>query len=181
MSKNNQIMLDIECLNTTPDAIILSISAVAFDAFEITEDFSNNPKLDILVDIESQDDRSISEDTIQWWGKQPKETKNKIFSEHNRVPLKESLLQLTKFAWLKERIWVQGVGLDSPVLDHAFNQCEIPVPWIHWQVRDARTLRDFVDEDKVVTSHDSLDDCIQQIKKVQLALYKLGITKFHKK
>ena len=181
MSKNNNIMLDLESANTTSDAVILSISAIAFDPFEITEDFTNNPKLDILVDLESQENRSISDDTIQWWAKQSKETKEKIFNDNGRVPLKDALLQLTKFAWLKEKIWVQGVGLDSPVLDHAFHQCGIPVPWIHWQDRDSRTLRDFVEEDKVITSHDSLDDCIQQIKKVQLALHKLGISKFCRK
>ena len=87
----SQIMIDIETLSTQPNATILSISAVAFNPFEITTDFSNNPKFDVLVDLESQSNREISNDTIEWWSKQPEITRAKIFNENGRIPLHDAL------------------------------------------------------------------------------------------
>ena len=58
---NNHIMLDIESLSLQPNAQILSISAIKFNPFEITKDFSSNPKLDILLDLDEQANRHQDE------------------------------------------------------------------------------------------------------------------------
>ena len=175
-------MIDIETLGTQPNAAILAISAVAFDPFEITTDFSLNPKFDVLIDLESQPNREISEETLEWWSKQSPITRDKIFSDENRISLKEALEQLTKFVWnTTSKIWVQGVSLDIPVLDHAFNEQKISVPWGYHQIRDSRTLLDLVFVEQPPVSHDSIDDCYRQIIGVQKALQKLGITQFVRK
>jgi len=175
-------MIDIETLSTQPNAAILSISAVAFDPFEITTDFSLNPKFDVLIDLESQPNREISEETLEWWSKQSPLTRDKIFGDENRISLKEALEQLTKFVWnTTNKIWVQGVSLDIPVLDHAFHEQNISVPWGYHQIRDSRTLLDLVFVEQPSVSHDSIDDCYRQIIGVQRALQKLGITQFVRK
>ena len=65
---NTDIMIDLETLNTTPDAAILTIGAVKFDPFgsEVKE-----PKMDSFyckVDLDSCDRIGLTtnDDTIAW-------------------------------------------------------------------------------------------------------------------
>jgi hypothetical protein len=178
MINYSSVMIDIETAALIPNAVILSISAVAFNPFEISTDFSNNPKLDMLIDIDSQPNRIIDSNTINWWKKQSDATINKVFNEKGRISIKEALNKLIKFTWLKQRIWVQGVSLDIPVLENAYYEQKLSIPWSYAIIRDSRTLLDLVSVTQPTVQHDSLDDCYRQIQGVQQALKKLNITKF---
>jgi hypothetical protein len=179
MSKSmTDITLDIETLSVRPNAQVLSISAVGFNPFEITTDFTDNPKLDILVSLDGQEHRDVQDDTVWWWSMRSPEVQAKIFNEVGRLAVPEALDQLIKFCWQKNRIWCQGPTLDITVLTHLFEEHGKGVPWGYGAVRDSRTLLDLVYIEAPEATHDSLEDCIRQTKMVQEALSKLGITKF---
>ena len=171
------VTLDIETLSVRPNAQVLSISAIGFNPFEITTDFTNNPKLDVIVSLEEQEHRDVQEDTLWWWTKRDQKVQDKMFSDV-RTPVDESLDQLIKFCWQKNRIWCQGPTLDITILIHLFEERKKGVPWSYGAVRDSRTLLDLVEVEQPPVTHDSIEDCIRQTMGVQQALKKLGVTKF---
>ena len=64
------IMIDIETLATTPDAVVMSVGAVKFDP---TSDQPPTSKTLWRPDIDEQTerDRHVSESTLEWWSKLP--------------------------------------------------------------------------------------------------------------
>ena len=178
MTKYSDIMIDLETLSVLPNATILSISAIAFNPFDITPDLVNYPTFDVLISLEGQENRHVQEETINWWARQHEDVRAKIFSETGRISLKEALEQLTPFVWNKDRIWAQGVTLDITVLDEAFREYNLPTPWPYHIVRDSRTLLDLCTVEQPPVTHDSLQDCFRQISGVQQVIHKLGVTRF---
>jgi hypothetical protein len=172
------IMIDIETLGTTPNAQVLSIAAVAFNPFEITTDFSENPTLDLLLTLEDQQNRHVDDGTLVWWSKQSHEVQDRIFGESDRVSIVESLEQLSKFCWLKNRIWAQGITMDICILTDLYGEHKKSVPWNYGAVRDSRTLLDLYSVNQPLVTHDSLADVLRQISGTQQAIKGLGITKF---
>ena len=61
-------MIDIEGLGTGPDATILTIAAQSFDPFGTGY---YNRQYYARITLESQENRSIQQDTIDWWATQP--------------------------------------------------------------------------------------------------------------
>jgi hypothetical protein len=174
-------MIDIESLDTTSTSTILSISAVRFDPFDIGLNYATEyPTLDILVELDNQEGRSIHEDTLVWWSNQSEEVRNKIFNENGRIPLQEALLQLKKFLWQCSRVWSQGLVLDIGALEHAYKSFGIEVPWRYNIVRDSRTLMDLAEVDIPAPTHDSLEDCFRSIMGIQQVLHYLKIERFHR-
>lgn len=177
-------MIDIETLATEPGAVILSIAAVKFDPFD---DYLKKgtrlgdlPTLNLLVDIDSQQDRVINNDTVDWWSKQSDVVQESIFGpDHVRFTLGEALDQLHKFFWNSGgRIWAQGTQFDITILEHAYRSVDRTPPWQYWQARDSRTLLDLVAVDLPPATHDAVEDCYRQIVGVQKALFHLGVEKF---
>lgn len=166
----NSIMFDLETLDTKPTAVVLTLGAVKFDANSIGETLS------LRIDINAQVElgRTISDSTLDWWGKQSKEIQDIAFSEENRVPLHDAIEQFHKFVWGAERIWSQG-SFDVNIMENMYANVQRPLSWNYWQVRDSRTLFDFIDGELVRSNpHDALQDAISQAKGVQNALRKIG-------
>lgn len=169
------VMFDLETLDTKPSAVILSLGAVKFDPRQQGID-PNAERLSIRIDIDTQSlmGRTISESTLEWWGKQSKEAQDAAFSEEGRVPLAETVEQFHKFVWNSERIWSQG-SFDVNIMEHLYTSLNKPYAWQYWQVRDSRTLFDFVDGKLDRTKHhDAVEDAIAQAEAVQRALRKIG-------
>ena len=172
------LMVDIETLGLTPDAKILSISAVAFNPFDENPDYLQYPTFDCLVDVDSQETRTVDLSTVDWWSQQEEEVKEKIFSETGRISLQDALSQFALFARNRKRIWAQGVTVDITILSHAMRQHDIPLPWLYFAVSDSRSILDLVEVDSIPATHDSILDCFRQVMNLQQAFKKLGIKKF---
>ncbi len=177
-------MIDLETLDTSVNATIVSMAAVCFDPFQDYENSSvklyDLTQLHLLIDIESQPTRTINPDTIKWWSQQDQAVQDSIFGEGLvRVSLQEALSQLHKFIWNKaDRIWAQGTTFDISMLEHAYAQYNMPRPWPYWQVRDSRTIIDLVSVKQPKVTHDAMDDCFRQLIAVQKVLRTLGVQKF---
>jgi hypothetical protein len=68
----NDIMIDLETLDTTPYCVILTIGVVRFDPYGegVAEKLTLRPTIE---DQTEQYNRIINDDTIRWWGEQSPE------------------------------------------------------------------------------------------------------------
>ena len=66
-------------------------------------------------------------------------------------------------------------SFDVNIMEHLYTSLNRPFTWQYWQVRDSRTLFDFIDGQLDRTKHhDAVEDAIEQAKGVQRALRKIG-------
>ena len=171
------VMFDLETLDIKPSAVILSLGAIKFDPRQKGVDLGA-PRLSLRIDIDEQSalGRTINDDTIAWWGTQSKEAQDAAFSEEGRVSLTEAVDQFHKFVWNSDRVWSQG-NFDIVIMEHLYTSLNKPYTWQYWQVRDSRTLFDFVDGELDRSKHhDAVEDAIAQAEGVQRALRKIGWT-----
>ena len=169
------IMIDIETVGTGPDACILTIAAQTFDPNALgylPQDYYAR------VDIDSQPNREVDDATVEWWATQPQEAQDEAFGEEGRISLKQALEELSKLCFHCNLTWANGTTFDMVILENAYKQEQLPMPWRFWNVRDARTVYSlYPDLPKPKASHHALEDCKRQIDLLQQTLQHLGVTK----
>ena len=165
-------MIDIEGLGTGPDATILTIAAQSFDPFG--QGYYDRQYY-ARITLESQENRSIQQDTIDWWATQP-EAQAEAFMEEGRIDLDQALDSLGKLIWQHKLIFANGPTYDMNILEHAYKSYNKPLPWQFYNVRDARTIYSLWPElPKPPTSHHALEDCRRQIDMLQATLQHLNV------
>lgn len=136
------IMLDLETLAASPDAVVLSIGAVAFSA----HDGVAPVQYYAVVRLDEQSERSIDPDTVSWWMRQAQENPMAadVF-EGPREPVDIALQRLTTFmnTFLTPDggVWANGPDFDCVIMKSLFTELKMPTPWRHNQHRCFRTLR----------------------------------------
>lgn len=156
-------MIDIETLGTGPEACIITIAAQTFDPLRRT-DFDTWPSYYARIDPESQPDRCIQEDTLAWWSQQPKHIQDEAFGDHDRLPLQQSLEELGRMIWQSRRFWANGPTFDANILEHAYKQLGMNLPWKYFVVRDTRTVYSLWPSlPNPPATHNALEDCRRQI------------------
>lgn len=169
-------MLDIETISTKPNATILTIASQTFDPFG--KGVTTEPNFYTRVTLESQEKRHIDDATVAWWANQSAEAQAEAFNEEDRVPLSDALHGLIKSAWQADLIWANGTVFDIVILENAFVECGIAIPWKFWTIRDTRTVYGlYPDLPKPKTEHHALLDCHRQIELLQQTLAHLKVTK----
>lgn len=174
MKDLKDLMIDLETLATTADAVIMSIGAVPFDleAGTVSEEGYY-----VSVSVESNLDyrRRISEDTLIWWMKQEAAARN-VFMEP-KIALPEALIGLSEFIGDNSpRVWSNGADFDVPMLAHAFTQQNMEVPWNRWDSRCFRTYKNLPGAKTVPApasgvKHNALSDAYNQAQHV-VAIHK---------
>ena len=105
-------MIDLETLGVNPDSVLMTIGAVKFNPFSQAEPHA---PLYLRCDIEEQSTtlgRTIDDNTLAWWGKQPQEIQDEAFGEeHERVSMDSLTKQLNKWCVGLDYIWCQGPHL----------------------------------------------------------------------
>jgi hypothetical protein len=177
------LMIDIETLGTTPDALILTVAAQSFDP--VGNGYYNQSYY-ARVDFDSQLERKIEDGTLQWWSTQNSEAREEAFTESDRKPLDQVLDELGKLIWQSNSIWANGPTFDMTILEHAYKSYKKPLPWQYYRVRDARTVYMLRPDTAALStpqafsaarpaSHHALDDCRRQIDLLQQTLQHLNI------
>lgn len=166
MNKEN-VMIDLETLGTSKNALILSFAAVRFD-IETGQRLSS---VQFKIDPESCEKVGLKIDasTVFWWLRQKKEAQIMLV-EAVRTPLEEALMTLHLFINRVENtcVWGNGATFDLSILANAYEACGLPVPWAFFNERDVRTLVSLNPQIKYDTKfmgvpHDALHDCLHQI------------------
>ena len=167
-------MIDIETIGVAPAATILTIAAQAFDPF------GNGfypQQYYARITLESQEDRTVDQGTLDWWATQPAAARDEAFAEHDRVPLETALDELAKLIWNSKLLWCQGPTFDCTILEHAYKSRGRAIPWQYYRVRDSRTVFSlWPDQPIPPTSHHALEDCRRQISMLQNTLRHLKVT-----
>lgn len=164
------IMIDMETLGTTADAVILSIGAVKFD---LGSDEIDDAAFYASVSVESNLElkRRISEDTLLWWLKQSAAAQNVFFEP--KQTLANALVGLSN--WIGEGdycVWSNGADFDLPMLAHAYTQLGVEIPWQFWNSRCARTYKNLPQAAKATwkqegPKHNAMVDAVNQVRMVQ--------------
>lgn len=166
------IMLDIETLDTTTTAVVLSIGAVVFDPFSRTtgEEFYME-----CTDLTEQQrlGRTISADTVKWWMKQSPEARELLTADprpESAAVTRDVLTEFKRFVHrngdTKAEIWGNGADFDNIVLGSLFDTFMVRRPWSYNKNRCYRTMRKMLAPDLPVKRsgvyHNALDDAITQ-------------------
>lgn len=168
------LMIDIETIGTGPNACIMTIAMQTFDPFT---DGWHDRDYYARIDPESQPDRDIEESTLAWWATQDPVVQEEAFSEEGRISLKQALEEMYPIIWNSNFIWANGPTFDMNIIEHAYKSYDMQLPWKFYKVRDARTVYSlWPGLPKQPVSHHALDDCRQQIIKLQQTFKHLGVT-----
>jgi len=171
------IMLDLETLGTRPGCVILTLGAVKFDPYTLSDP---GPGIYFRVDVDEQTalGREVQEDTLNWWLQQVEDVREEALGEHDRVSLDTMYRDLNRFLVGANNIWAQGPLFDFAILEHLYRQMGWPTPWHYWQIRDSRTLFGVHGDPRVKGKaglHNALEDCVSQATAVQQIYNNLGI------
>lgn len=184
MEQFTDCSIDLETLSTQPNAIIISLGAVAFNLDEI----------DLLEDLESESrtfhcyfelndqlhrGRIMDPDTIMWWMKQ-NTTARFAIAEAARVHVVTGLSAFTEQCktWGVTRFWGNGAGFDNVILRNMYEAYGLLCPMKFYNDMDLRTIKMLADYDGKDltrgTKHDALADAAFQAQVAQFAFRKLN-------
>ena len=192
----NTITIDIETLDMTPSAVILSIGGFGFDVTNVAETraailkVTRDPELAEYSEqafygvVETFDQlmmcRTVSSETQQWWYKRGLAARSAF--DALREPLETQLLNLSK--WISQhreaQLFFRGTDFDGSILEHAYQSCSIQCPWKYNQKRDVRTYIDAMTRDKrgyikdhqpcfAVIKHHALHDAMSDAEQMAVA------------
>jgi len=181
---NPMIMIDIETLSTQPNAVILSIGAVYIN----TELLISNKFYKILERKQSQANRHIDINTLEWW--MQKENIDKYPGTSIESPfLSEALYHFN--VWLERvsnehtitidsmEFWAKGTDFDFTILRNAYENSNVKIPWAYNAIRDLRTLLKetpksvYDPKEKNTELHNALGDAkFQAIQLIQVKTWK---------
>jgi len=173
-------MIDLETLDVTPTATVLSLGAVKFNPYNSDEPHS---ELYLKISVDDQDrlSRTTSDKTIEWWSQQDPAVMEEAFDQTDAVTVEEALRQLNKWCVGVDEIWAQGYGFDITMLEDMYRSIGKPIPWQFWQISDARTITKRMPrdprKDMQTNLHNALADAYFQAKSVQIIFKHFGWTK----
>ena len=165
----HSLMTDVECVGIEPTAPLVSIGAVFFDenAGTLGATFKRNIHLATSV----AKGFVMEPAAVLWWLMQPIEIRNEVFMMPEAV---DSVMR--EFAeWIDAngpgrqdiRVFGCSPAFDCIKLAAHFKACGVEAPWLYFNERDYRTIRErnkVVPEDERVGHHSALDDAIHQAK-----------------
>lgn len=176
----DEIMIDIETMSVLPNALILTIGAIKFKRKGQLQTMDKLDKFYRRIDVNTckEGEYHICEETLKWWDTQPDEAKEESFKKE-RIPLIDVLKELSIFIGEKSIVWANSPSFDCIIMENAYRNCKLKVPWNFWNTRDCRTIMDFgnvrMSELPVENLHHALYDCYRQIIGVKRALKNLKI------
>ena len=182
------VMIDIETLAVTPDALILSIGAVLFDPLGWSPDGTLQDAGTFHMGVERQLQidmgRKIDASTLDFWLERDDKARDAVFFMPGRetLPVVLQVLRLFVHNAQPAGVWAMGPNFDLTILEHAYRQCSGVIPWSYSAHRDVRTVFELASLDRssvppVGISHNALDDATWQALAVQAAYHKLGLSR----
>ena len=170
----SSLMIDIETIGVAPAATILTIAAQSFDP--LGSGYYQQYYY-ARVSLESQENRTIDDSTLNWWATQPAAARDEAFCEQDRIPLDQALDELGKLIWTSKFLYCQGPTFDCTILEHDYKSYNKPLPWQYYMERDSRTVFSlWPGQPMPPPTHHALEDCRRQIGMLQNTLKYLNVT-----
>lgn len=161
------VMIDLETLGVSNNAVILSIGATKFVESDIVDTFHVG-----IVPASCQDvGLKIDASTVLWWLQPEREEARAALAKLNKVDLYDALYGFVEWYGPESKpTWGNGASFDNVVLRNAFSAVNIECPWKFWDDRCYRTMKNHspgITLARLGTHHDALDDAIYQTKHLQ--------------
>lgn len=169
------ISLDIETLDTTSTAVVLSIGGASFniedpDTFEDFEDPARTFHSVLELQGQLNRDRTISASTLMWWLGQSKAAQAGVFTEGTQMDVKTALITFSQWVNSTEASYVMGNGntFDNTIVRSLYADYQMEFPCAYWGDIDLRTMRVMTGDDKDKpkfakgVQHNAKDDAIFQ-------------------
>lgn len=183
-----RIMMDLETIDTSPTAAILSIGAVQFDP---EAGLGRRFYTALKTDEQLVDGRTYSQRTLKWWSEQSEEAR-KVFSDPEAKLLYAGLMAFSEYCAkvcdglgyrdAKLEMWGNGADFDCVILGSAYDTAGLSRPWSYGGNRCYRTLKNIAPNlqagggfEREGTHHNALDDAIYQAQYAAAWLNKMGV------
>ena len=181
------IMIDIETLATTPDAVVTQMAFKAVDSDDPNEDINADA---FYLPLTPQTDlgRKIDPETVIWWLGQDEKARRR-FQENSGGDFNVLVAFVRSFvAKINQiiesvddyQIWAKPPTFDIVILESLFDSVGESAPWEFRKVYDLRTMMDLagvkkedVDQHDIVP-HVALEDCRLQLRLWERARNILG-------
>lgn len=183
MKKENTVVIDLETLDTSETAVVVTIAAVKFNRFGGIIELSNQgcSEFSQHINVTEQliNGRTTSGSTLKWWRSQSDEAKHSLLKHVEIEPVGEALKDLAVFIDGCQ-LFSRGTDFDFKILANMYKQLDMKVPWKFNQVRDVRTYIDaftggesgYIKDAKIpdwIINHDSLHDCYRDAIQMNIA------------
>lgn len=177
-----ETMIDIETLDTSHTAVILSVGIVRFTGAD------TGAKKHLVLPIQPQLNagRTISESTLLWWAEQNPEAFSKAFTRDRYWMtgfFNEMEITLHRFRDEPMNIWSNGPSFDMTILDSLYADFKKDTPWHFREYRDVRTIKELAQIEPdwqpvnfTPIPHDPVSDCLWQIELVREARRRLSLS-----
>jgi len=173
------VAIDLETLDLRPRAAVVSVGLAAF-----TVQGGIVGTAYVILDTKSQIlvGRSVSDDTVAWWGRQAPEVRA-VLDDPSRMSPEIALQHITSFferfqnnTYMVEGVWGFGADFDNATLIDLFADYRVPLPWDYRANRCGRTLVAVEGTTKPASKkgsvhHNALDDAIWQAEYFRSALF----------
>lgn len=159
-TKERHAMLDIETLDTGPNAVVTSIGIAIFTLEKgVTEVM--HCQLDYTTDIEG----TISPSTLRWWLQQCPEAQREL---HGETSIQDALTMVNGILRGCDTVWANAPTFDCTILRNLYRRHKAREPWHFRNERCCRTLYaiglrfGIGGVHREGTRHNALDDAIHQ-------------------
>lgn len=166
------VMIDLETMGTRPDAPIIAIGAVAFDAKAIHNEFY------VVVDLADSvaEGGVIDPSTVLWWMKQSDEARAAFAREGRALGLALGRFREWVGTYDVSGVWGNGASFDNAILSEAYRRMGNDAPWPFYMDRCYRTMKSIspVPMERGGTHHNALDDARDQAIHLQMISKDMG-------
>jgi hypothetical protein len=156
------VMLDLETMGTRPNAPIIAIGAVPFDAKGVYSGFYCNIDLESAV---NEGHAVVDPATVLWWMEQSGEARSSLRGD--KRPVHTALYEFR--TWLKaidlDGLWGNGASFDNVILSETYRRVGIAAPWPFYMDRCYRTMKNMyplIKLDREGVHHNAMDDAKSQ-------------------
>ena len=175
------IVVDLETLSTQPNALVLSIGAVALTKFGAPVIGGNFYVA--LKQAEQGAVRHISQSTVDWWERQSIEAQQAAYKPTVCTSFVEDALDgfsdwIESIADPKQvLLWGNGCSFDNVILASLYDAWHRARPWSFWNDRDMRTVTGLMPALKLLPfegiKHHALHDAKHEAAQLSQAILKL--------
>lgn len=175
------IVVDLETLSTQPNALVLSIGAVALTSSGTPVEGGNFYV--VLKQDEQGAVRHISQSTVAWWEQQSTEAQQAAYKPTVCTSFVEDALD--GFSdWVESitdpkqvLVWGNGCSFDNVILANLYDDWHRERPWSFWNDRDMRTVTGLMPVLKMLPfegiKHHALHDAKHEAAQLSRAIQKL--------
>jgi len=160
------IMIDLETMGTRPNAPIIAIGAVAFNAMGLTDQtFYRVVSLHSAV----RSGAVIDPSTVLWWMEQGDAARDALTDkQHEAGSIDDALRDFMQFVCSYgdslRGVWGNGATFDNVLMHESGKRCGVPM-WEFWKDKCYRTVKGMYPDVKLEragTHHNALDDARSQ-------------------